>query len=170
MPSPGRASAPGEQPVPRCPRDVTVWDRVAEKIDRRRYGFGDGRTPGTQGAPEKGDGATGRQRLRWVLLVVIGVLSIATLALFAVPELSFVERAPNVDVAMSMATTLAALAISILAWVRHGEGERHAVYEAGAFLALFVGGALEVILVLVGLDRQAGTSLDAPGPAPFYLH
>jgi signal transduction histidine kinase len=111
-----------------------------------------------------------RRGFRFLLTVVIGVLSVTTVALFVVPELHFVERAPNLDLVMSMAMTLAALAISVLAWVRHGEGEAHAVYQAAAFFALFVGGALEIALVVSGLDKAVGASLDAPGPAPLYLH
>jgi signal transduction histidine kinase len=119
---------------------------------------------------EQGETARHERGFRSLLGVMIGVLSLTTLALFVVPELHFVERAPNLDLVMSMAMTLAALAISVLAWVRHGEGEHHAVYQAAAFFALFVGGALEVALVVSGLDREVGASLVSPGPAPLYLH
>jgi signal transduction histidine kinase len=111
-----------------------------------------------------------RTNFRIVYAAVAVVLVTATLPAVALPGIHLAFIAPRLDLALSTALTLGALATAVLALVRYQEGEGiYLLYQAGAFFALFAGDALRFAFVLTGLDAPLGMTLREPGQLPIYL-
>ncbi|HEY5435437.1 MAG TPA: hypothetical protein VIK13_09400 [Candidatus Limnocylindrales bacterium] len=105
-----------------------------------------------------------------VLVAVVIVLSVATAASVIVPTLHVRVVAPSLDLVLDTLATVVTLAVALLGWARFRErGEPVDVLQAAAFLVLAIANGLAVVLVVTGLDRQAGLALEAPGQAPLYV-
>jgi signal transduction histidine kinase len=110
------------------------------------------------------------RRLDGALALVAGALAVTTLLLWFVPELPGRVVAPLVDVAINVAATLVAGAVSILAWVRWREtGGVGALYESAAFVVLTITNAVTLGLVLIGRGDLFGLDPSEPGAAPVVL-
>jgi signal transduction histidine kinase len=112
----------------------------------------------------------GLRRLdRWTIPLAFA-LAIGTLIVVILPQLSLVLVDQRLDLVINTAATLAALAVSALAWARYREGQQPpALYQASAFAVLGLANGLWLLAVLLHLDVQAGISLAAPGELPVYV-
>jgi signal transduction histidine kinase len=110
------------------------------------------------------------RRFLLLLAAIVVVLAAGTALVLFVPGFLFVVVADQADNVVNTATALIAGGISLLAWVRYREtGQPDSLFHAAAFLALFSGAALGIILALIGLDEHLGFDRSAPGQAPLYL-
>jgi signal transduction histidine kinase len=104
------------------------------------------------------------------LLLLTELLTVVTAVVLFVPGFSIAVIAPGLDDVINTAATLSAGGIALLAWIRFRETRQlDALYHASAFLALFVGGAIGLGLLLSHADVPLGFSHTAPGQAPLYL-
>jgi signal transduction histidine kinase len=105
-----------------------------------------------------------------VLALVIIVLALGTLAGSIVPTLEVRFVAPDLDLALETITTIVALSIAALAWVRFRQlAEPMALFTASAFAILAIANGFSVMLVVAGLDEHSGMGLESPGQAPSYV-
>ncbi|HSK94011.1 MAG TPA: sensor histidine kinase [Candidatus Angelobacter sp.] len=109
----------------------------------------------------------GERRLRLALgTLLIGLLAITALV-FTSPAIGIAIVDERLDLIISTAATLGALAISALAWARYRvTNEGFAFAQAAAFLAL--GTVNGLVLMALVLDRgpELGFTLEDPGPMP----
>jgi signal transduction histidine kinase len=97
----------------------------------------------------------------------MGVLS--ALLLIA-PNLQLATVATELDYVINAAATLTAGLVALMAWARYREtGRPDSLLQASAFLVLFGGAALSVLLQVAGLDDAAGFGRLTPGQAPIYI-
>lgn len=105
-----------------------------------------------------------------LLLLFAELLAAVTAAVLFVPGVSIAIVAPGLDDVINTATTLSAGGIALLAWIRFRETRQlDALYQASAFLVLFVGGVIGLALLLSHADLSFGFAQAAPGQAPLYL-
>ena len=98
------------------------------------------------------------------------MLILGAFALVGVPGLHVRVVAPSLDLVLDTVTTVVTLSVAVLGWVRFRQrGEPVAAFQAAAFLVLAIANGLTVMLVITGLDVQAGMALAAPGQAPLYV-
>jgi len=128
--------------------------------------------------PPRGSRASVLQASSWprpksldgALVAVTIVLTLGTAASLVVPGVGVRVDAPSLDLVIDTVTTVAALGVAALGWVRFRQrGEPVAVFQAAAFLVLAIANGLAVMLVTTGLDLQAGMVLASPGQAPLYI-
>lgn len=104
------------------------------------------------------------------LAVLSPLLALLTVLVVYVPGFYLAVEAPELDAVLNTATTVAAGAIAVLAWFRFREADqRDALYQAAAFLLLFAGGVLNLVLFLTHMDGPLGFASAAPGQAPLYI-
>jgi signal transduction histidine kinase len=105
-----------------------------------------------------------------LLLLFAELLAVLTGVVLFVPGVSIAIVAPALDDVINTATTLSAGGIALLAWIRFRETRQvDALYQASAFLVLFVGGVIGLALLLSHADLSLGFARTAPGQAPLYL-
>jgi signal transduction histidine kinase len=110
------------------------------------------------------------RRLDSGVILLTGLLTISSIAIWFEPELSGRIFAPFVDVAIDAAATLVSGAVAILAWVRWRETlGAAALYESSAFVVLTITSGLKLGLVLAGRGDVFGLDPAAPGPQAAYL-
>jgi signal transduction histidine kinase len=114
------------------------------------------------------DGAdAGERRLQVVLSLLLIGLMIFTVVAFYSPALGVSVLSLPLDLVINTGATLAAAAVSTLAWSRYREtGERRYVAQSAAFLSLASVNALVLFVVVIGADGRLGFQLDDPGPLP----
>ena len=104
-----------------------------------------------------------------LLIGAVIVLAIGTTASVVVPSARVHIVAPSLDLVLDTLATVVTLAVALLGWVRFRErGEPMALFQAAAFLVLAIANALNVVLIVTGLEERAGLALMAPGQAPLY--
>ena len=104
------------------------------------------------------------------LLGVAGVLIVITALVAFVPGFLFVAVAPEADHVLNTAATLTAGGVAVLAWIRYREtGQWDSLLQAAAFLVLFTGGLIGLVLLLADVDGRLGFAAETPGQAPLYL-
>ena len=105
-----------------------------------------------------------------VLVVVAIVLTLGAAAAVLTPALDLRVVAPSLDLVLDTVTTVMAISVAALCWVRfRRSGEPIAMFQSAAFLVLAMASGLLVLLVTTGLDREAGMTLVARGHAPLYI-
>ncbi len=110
------------------------------------------------------------RRLDASVILLVGLLSLASVAASVDTGFPGVSDARAVDIAINVSATLVGAAVAILAWIRWRETtEPVALYESAAFVALTVINALMIGIVLTGQERAFGLSAADPGEAPIYL-
>lgn len=101
---------------------------------------------------------------------VVAILGAITFFVFLVPGFQFVSVWPEADHVVNSAATLAAGGVAVLAWIRYTQTrEPDSLLQAAAFLTLFAGGLVSLVLLISGLDVQAGFDRTSPGQGPLYL-
>ncbi|MDP8904958.1 MAG: histidine kinase, partial [Chloroflexota bacterium] len=98
------------------------------------------------------------------------VLLILTAVFLFMPGVAYVIRAAAADLILDTAATVIAGTVAARAWLRYQDaGENDALFQGSAFLVLFVGGLLR--LVMVGTDNASVAGYDpaSPGQAPLYI-
>jgi signal transduction histidine kinase len=102
--------------------------------------------------------------------ITIAVLGILTVVVIFVPGVPFVAVSPEADHVINSAATLAAGAVAVLGWIRYTQTrESDSLLQSAAFLTLFAGGAISLVLLLAGLEVVTGFDRGAPGQGPLYL-
>ncbi len=110
------------------------------------------------------------RRLDASLVLLVGLLSLTSAAVWVDRGFPGLADARALDVAINVAATIVGAAVAILAWIRWREtAEPVALYESSAFVALSVVNALMIGIVLAGRELEFGLSAEAPGDAPIYL-
>jgi signal transduction histidine kinase len=105
----------------------------------------------------------GTVRLDRSLTFTVAVLAV-TLAVGVVAGAEVRIVAPGLDLVLDTLTTFVALAVAVLAWARFRDrGQRAALFQVAAFLALAVGYGVAAALALLLLDG-AGGLFHPPGP------
>jgi signal transduction histidine kinase len=130
-----------------------------------------GTAPAEGTAPAAATTPTGRRIGSFDLVfgIVVGLVTVLSVALLLAPGPATVIVAPGLDVAVNMAATIVAVCLAGIAWARYREGDQApALFRASAFLALAVTNSIILVLVLLGIDREFGLSIEAPGQAPAY--
>jgi hypothetical protein len=115
------------------------------------------------------DAATPRASapLESVLLVLIGALTLATVAVIVSPAIAPALVNARLDVVIGTLATLTALGVALLAWARFREGgELGGLFRASAFLMLAMLNAVIVLVSILGIDDAFGMALDDPGSLP----
>jgi signal transduction histidine kinase len=109
-------------------------------------------------------------RLDATIILLILLLSAASLAIWSSPRLPGLEDARALDITINVACIMIGAAVAILAWIRWRDThETVALYESSAFVALTVVNTLMTGIVIVGKEGQFGLAADQPGAAPIYL-
>ena len=143
-----------------------------------RVRFDAARGPNVIGAPPIGSPAPTRPSLPrprsalsldGILIGAVIVLTVGTTASVIAPSSQVRMVAPSLDLVLDTLATVVTLAVALLGWVRFRErGEPMALFQAAAFLVLAIANAINVILIVAGLEARAGLALTAPGQAPLY--
>ena len=105
-----------------------------------------------------------------VLVAVVAALTVGTAASFFVPGVQVRVVAPQLDLVLDTLTTVVTLGVAALGWVRYRQrAEPVAAFQAAAFLVLAIANGVNLALVVLGLDANAGMALVSPGQAPLYV-
>ena len=96
-------------------------------------------------------------------------LAVGTLVIFFSPDIRTAALAPEADLVINTAATIAAGCVAAFAWIRYRDsGRPDALLQSLAFLTLFLAGALRTGLQITGNDIYVGFTSDSPGQAPVY--
>lgn len=105
-----------------------------------------------------------------ILVAAVAALTVGTAASFFVPGVQVRAVAPHLDLVLDTLTTVVTLGVAALGWARYRQrAEPVAAFQAAAFLVLAIANGLNLALVLLGLDAEAGMALVSPGQAPLYV-
>src|SRR4051794_726075 len=97
------------------------------------------------------------------------VLAVGTLVVFFTPGIRIAALAPQTDLVINTAATIAAGCVAAFAWIRYRDSSRpDALLQSLAFLTLCLAGAIRTGLQMTGHDIYAGFTSDNPGQAPVY--
>lgn len=108
--------------------------------------------------------------LELALLGVAALLAAETLAAVLVPQIGVATVNPGLDLVLNSAATFAAGGIAALTWARWREARDVAsLYQASAFLGLFVVNAGIVAASLGNARGAVGLDLADPGQLPVYV-
>ena len=108
-------------------------------------------------------------RLDGAIIGVVIVLALVTIAIVIVPGLPPGVVNPSLDLVINAVATVVTMSVAVLGWTRYREGgEPAAAFQAAAFLVLATVNGIAVLLVVTGLDRQAGMTVGSPLEAPVY--
>ncbi|MFL5647692.1 MAG: sensor histidine kinase [Chloroflexota bacterium] len=109
-------------------------------------------------------------RLDAAIILLIIVLSGASLSIWFSPRFPGLEDARALDITINVAAIMIGAAVAILAWIRWRDtGETVALYESSAFVALTAVNALMIGIVIIGKEADFGLAASTPGEAPIYL-
>src|SRR4051812_29217675 len=98
-----------------------------------------------------------------------GALAVGTLFVFLTPGIRIAALAPEADLVINTAATIAAGCVAAFAWIRYRDsGRPDALLQSLAFLTLCLAGALRTGLQVTGNDIYAGFTVANPGQAPVY--
>jgi signal transduction histidine kinase len=104
-----------------------------------------------------------------ILAGVVVVLSVASLAIVAAPQLELLVVSRDLDMVINSVATVAAGAIAALAWIRFKEGGQPIMlFQAAAFTVLAASNAVFMAIELLGYSVQFGSSPLAPTQTPMY--
>lgn len=106
------------------------------------------------------------------LLVPLVLVALAALTglIILVPGIPFVAVFDEADHVINSAAALAAGGVATLAWIRYSQTRQpDSLFQAAAFMTLFVGGATSVAVLLTGLEEELGFDRFDPGQGPLYL-
>jgi len=104
-----------------------------------------------------------------VLVGVVVVLSVASLAIVAAPQLELLVVSRDLDMVINSVATVAAGAIAALAWIRFKEGGQPIMlFQAAAFTVLAASNAVFMAIEVLGYSIQFGSSPLAPTQTPIY--
>jgi signal transduction histidine kinase len=104
------------------------------------------------------------------LIALSPLLALGTVFVVFFPGFYVAVIAPDLDAVINTATTIAAGGIAAFAWIRFRQTDQpDALYQAAAFMLLFIGGAFSLLLFITHADVALGFSSSAPGQAPLYL-
>lgn len=105
----------------------------------------------------------------WLLVLVI-VLALGTALVVLLDDFDTAIYDTRLDLVINTSAALASGAIAALAWGRwRATGQWIPLYQASAFLVLFSGNLIMVIVMFAGLDEELGISLTDPGQFPTYV-
>jgi signal transduction histidine kinase len=104
-----------------------------------------------------------------ILAVIVVVLSVASLAIVAAPQLEVLVVSRDLDLVINSVATVAAGAVAALAWIRFKEGGQPIMlFQASAFTVLAATNAVFMAVELLGYSLQFGSSPLAPTQTPIY--
>ena len=104
-----------------------------------------------------------------VPLVLVALAALTALIIF-VPGVPFVAVSEEADHVINSAATLAAGAVATLAWIRYTQtGQPDSLFQAAAFLTLFVSGVTSLTILVAGIEVSTGFDRSNPGQGPLYL-
>jgi signal transduction histidine kinase len=110
-----------------------------------------------------------QQRIDLLVAAVPVLLTIVTLVLWLDPHLVPAIVNGPLDLVLTSAATLVAVAVAILAWIHHREnGDTAALIRAAAFLVLGVQNLVFIGISVVGRSHEVGLELSDPGQMPVW--
>ncbi len=103
-------------------------------------------------------------------LALTGAILVPALLVTLVPEVEVRVVAPGLDLVVDTVTTMATLAVAMLAWARFRDrGQRAALFQAAAFTVLALARAIAASLALLTLDGAAGSVPTLSGTDALYV-
>lgn len=97
------------------------------------------------------------------------VLVLLTLVVWLDPDVAPALINEPLDLVLNAAATLVAVAVAILAWIHHREGDdRAALFRASAFLVLAVQNIVFIAIAVAGRSADFGLSISDPGQMPVW--